>query len=148
MAVEGDSMIRNALMRRGAGAALVATTLLSCADAEVPAAKGCTPLETREPNGSGQRPAFAGQTRVCAARSNVAFDVVVLAGGLDKPWAVEPLPNGDLLVTEKTGQMRIVTAKGAKSQPIAGVPSVDARGQGGLLDVALSPSFTKDNTVY
>jgi glucose/arabinose dehydrogenase len=44
--------------------------------------------------------------------------------------------------------MRIVTAKGAKSQPIAGVPSVDARGQGGLLDVALSPSFTKDNTVY
>jgi aldose sugar dehydrogenase len=131
-----------------AAVALVATALLSCADAEVPAAKGCAPVETRQPNATGQRPAFAGQTRACADRSNVAFDVVVVARGLEKPWSVEPLPNGDLLVTEKAGRMRIVTAKGEMGEPIAGVPAVDARGQGGLLDAALSPGFATDNTVY
>ena len=68
-----------------AGVALVAGVLVSCADAEVPAAKGCAPIETHEPNAPDQRPAFAGQTRACADRSNVAFDVVVLAKGLEQP---------------------------------------------------------------
>ena len=66
-----------------AGVALVASALVSCADAEMPAAGGCAPLETPEPNASDQRPAFAGQTRACADRSNVTFDVVVLAKGLE-----------------------------------------------------------------
>ena len=108
----------------------------------------CTPLETRAPNAPDQRPAFPGQTRACGVQSNVAFDVVVVAKGLEHPWAVEPLPGGDLLVTEKPGRMRIVTAKGEMGQPIAGVPAVDARGQGGLLDVALSPAFASDRTIY
>ena len=106
------------------------------------------PLETRAPNVPDQRPAFPGQTRACAVESNVAFDVVVLATGLDKPWAVEPLPGGDLLVTEKPGRLRIVSATGELGPAIAGVPAVDARGQGGLLDVALSPSFESDRTIY
>jgi glucose/arabinose dehydrogenase len=74
--------------------------------------------------------------------------VVVVAKGLEKPWAIEPLPNGDLLVTEKTGRMRVVSATGAIGEPLTGVPQVDARGQGGLLDVALSPSFATDRTIY
>jgi glucose/arabinose dehydrogenase len=108
----------------------------------------CAPVETREANASDQRPAFAGQTRACAVRSNVAFDVVVLARGLERPWAVKPLPDGDLLVTEKAGRLRVVSAKGEVGQPIGGVPAVDARGQGGLLDVALSPAFASDRTIY
>ncbi|HYE35265.1 PQQ-dependent sugar dehydrogenase [Methylocaldum sp.] len=108
----------------------------------------CLPLETRTPNVPEQRPAFSGQTRACAIESNVAFDVIVLATGLEQPWAVEPLPGGDLLVTEKPGRMRIVSAQGEVGQPIAGVPAVDARGQGGLLDVALSPAFDSDQTLY
>ena len=108
----------------------------------------CTPLETRQPNAPGQRPAFEGQTRACGISSGVALDVRVLAKGLEHPWAVEPLPGGDFLVTEKPGRMRIVTAKGQLGQPIAGVPEVDARGQGGLLDVALSPGFDSDRTIY
>ena len=110
--------------------------------------EGCAPIETREPNATDQHPAFAGQTRVCAVKSNVAFDVVVLAKGLEKPWAVEPLPGGDLLVTEKPGRLRIVSAKGEIGAPIGGVPRVDARGQGGLLDVALSPAFDSDHAVF
>lgn len=108
----------------------------------------CTPLETREANVPEQRPTFAGQTRACGTTSNVAFDVVVLARDLEHPWAVEPLPGGDLLVTERPGRMRIVSAAGNVGAPIAGVPDVMARGQGGLLDVALSPTFASDRTIY
>jgi glucose/arabinose dehydrogenase len=108
----------------------------------------CKPLETRGANASEQRPAFPGQTRACRAESEVGFELVVLAKGLANPWAVEPLPGGDLLVTEKPGRLRIVSAKGELGQPIAGVPKVDARGQGGLLDIALSPKFDTDRTIF
>ena len=115
------------------------------ADAGAPCPK---PLETRAKNGTDQQQAFPQQTRACATPSNVAFDVTVVATGLVKPWAVEPLPGGDLLVTEKLGRLRIVTAAGQIGEPITGVPAVDARGQGGLLDVALSPAFATDRTIY
>ena len=122
------------------------STSYAAARAAEPAA--CRPLETRRPNAEGQQPAFAGQTRACGIASNVAFDVMVLAKGLEHPWAVEPLPGGDLLVTERPGRLRIVSSQGEVRAPITGVPQVDARGQGGLLDVALSPSFEADRTVY
>lgn len=122
-------------------------------------------LETRAANAPEQKPAFPGQTRVCAVKSNTAFEVTVLAKGLDRPWAVEPLPNGDFLITEKSGRLRIVSAKGEIGQPIGGLlpvgqggvsetsgqgglPPITARGQGGLLDVALSPNFEKDRTIF
>jgi aldose sugar dehydrogenase len=108
----------------------------------------CTPLETRAPNAANQTPAFRGQTRACRVRTNVAFDVAVVTNAIAKPWAVEPLPGGDLLVTEKAGRLRIVSASGTVGQPITGVPDVDARGQGGLLDVALSPGFATDRTIF
>ncbi|HEX2165952.1 MAG TPA: PQQ-dependent sugar dehydrogenase [Longimicrobiales bacterium] len=108
----------------------------------------CEPLETREPNAPAQEPAFPAQTRACEAKSNVAFDVDVVATGLEHPWAVEPLPDGSLLVTERPGRMRIVTADGTIGEPITGLPEVDARGQGGLLDVALSPGFASDSRIY
>jgi len=126
----------------------IPTLLAAALTASTAAAQPCTPIETRPPNATGQQPAFAGQTRTCGVTSNVAFDVTVVAKGLQSPWAVEPLPNGDLLVTEKPGRLRIVTAAGKINPPIAGLPGVDARGQGGLLDVALSPGFANDRTVF
>lgn len=122
---------------------------LACATAEAQTPRpGCQALETRSANASSQRPAFAGQTRACAAPRSAAFKVAVLATGLVRPWAVEPLPDGALLVTEKPGRMRIVSARGDVGPPLGGLPAVDAGGQGGLLDVALSPSFASDRTVY
>ena len=112
------------------------------------ASQECRPVETRAANAPHQQSAFAGQTRACAITSDVAFDVTVLARGLVHPWAVEPLPNGDLLVTERPGRMRVITAAGAVGESITGLPAVDARGQGGLLDVALSPFFASDRTIY
>jgi glucose/arabinose dehydrogenase len=122
------------------------------AEAAAPAQSGrssdCKPLETREANAPSQRAAFEGQTRACGAPSNVTFEVTVVAKGLVHPWAVEPLAGGDLLVTEKPGRLRIVSADGKVGEPIAGVPEVDARGQGGLLDVALDPQFDSNRTIY
>jgi glucose/arabinose dehydrogenase len=108
----------------------------------------CAPLETRQPNAPDQQPAFPMQTRACEVRADVAFEVVVVARGLEHPWAVEPLPDGDLLITERPGRMRIVSAAGAVGEPISGLPAVDARGQGGLLDVALSPDFENDRAIF
>src|SRR5512134_1193691 len=106
---------------RSVPAALLAVMLPLCAGAQPPA-KNCVPVERRDPNAAGQKPAFEGQTRACGISSDVALEVVVLAKGLQQPWAVEPLPDGDLLVTEKPGRLRIVTAKGETLAPIAGVP--------------------------
>jgi glucose/arabinose dehydrogenase len=109
----------------------------------------CTPLETRAANAPTQQPGFAGQTRGCGITTpSAAYDVTVVATGLAFPWAVEPLAGGDLLVTEKPGRMRIVSAAGQIGEPITGLPAVDARGQGGLLDVALSPTFESDRTIF
>ncbi len=71
-----------------------------------------------------------------------------VAEGLATPWAVAFLPDGRFLVTERPGRMRIISATGELSEPIAGLPEVQARGQGGLLDVALAPDFATSGTVY
>lgn len=108
----------------------------------------CKPLETREPNAPGQKPTFAGQTRACGLKSDVGFEVTVMARNLVHPWAVEPLPDGSVLVTEKPGRMRVIGKDGRVGEPLKGLPEVHARGQGGLLDVALSPRFESDRTIY
>jgi aldose sugar dehydrogenase len=108
----------------------------------------CKPIDMGQPNSPEQRPTFEGQTRACEIRSETQFDVQVLSKNLEKPWAVEPLPDGNLLITEKAGSMRIVSASGQIGNPIAGIPKVDARGQGGWLDVALGPDFGSDRMIY
>lgn len=111
-------------------------------------AASCLPLDRGAANAASQRPALAGQTRACAALRSTPVTVSVLAKGLVHPWAVEALPDGGLLVTERPGRLRHVTPDGKLSEPVAGLPPVDARGQGGLLDVALSPTFSADNTIF
>ena len=74
--------------------------------------------------------------------------VTTVAKGLEHPWGLAFLPDGRMLVTERPGTLRVVTASGELSAPLSGVPEVRARGQGGLLDVALSPKFESDRLVY
>ena len=76
------------------------------------------------------------------------ISVATTAEGLSHPWALAFLPDGSMLVTERAGALRHVSADGELSEPIAGVPDVDARGQGGLLDVALAPDFEQSRMVY
>jgi glucose/arabinose dehydrogenase len=106
-------------------------------------------LNVRPPNGTGQTPAFAGQTRAPEQKLNVAFNVVTVTEGLVNPWGLTFLPNGKMLVTERPGRLRVVSADGKQmSEPVAGLPVVDPRGQGGLLDVALDPAFQANQLIY
>jgi glucose/arabinose dehydrogenase len=108
-----------------------------------------TGLNTRPPNAPDQKPAVAGQHRAPEQKLNVAFDVVTVTEGLTNPWGLTFLPDGRMLVTEKPGRLRIVSADGkTMSEPVAGLPAVDARGQGGLFGVALDPAFQKNQLVY
>jgi aldose sugar dehydrogenase len=76
----------------------------------------------------------------------ISFEVV--AAGLENPWAVAFIGDGRVLVTERPGRMRLVSASGTVSEPIQGLPSIDARGQGGLLDAITDSSFRQNRTLY
>ncbi|WP_413704915.1 PQQ-dependent sugar dehydrogenase [Pseudomonas sp. Pseusp16] len=77
------------------------------------------------------------------------LEATPIVTGLEHPWALAFLPDGkSMLVTERPGNLRLVTADGKLSAPLNGVPTVWAKGQGGLLDVALSPDFKQDRMVY
>jgi len=95
------------------------------------------------------QPAFAGQTRAPAPARTHAWSVQTLASDLDKAWSMEPLGDGRWLVAEKSGRLRLVTSGGRVMEPItAGLPRVDARGQGGLLDLALSPDYARSGRIF
>jgi aldose sugar dehydrogenase len=90
-------------------------------------------------------PAMAAQT-FDTEKGKISVDVV--AEGLPYPWAIDFLPDGRMIVTERSGKMRIITEGGGVSEAIQGVPDVDARGQGGLLDVAVHPGFADNRLIY
>ena len=105
-------------------------------------------VDPRPANNPEQKPAHAGQTDAPEKKSNVAFDVVTVVDGLQNPWSVAFLWNGKMLITERPGRLRVLSADGKLSAPVTGLPAVDARGQGGLLDVALDPEAAKNHTIY
>jgi glucose/arabinose dehydrogenase len=76
------------------------------------------------------------------------FRVSTVATGLEHPWGGTFLPDGRLLLTERPGRVRLLIREGELSPPLAGVPAVEARGQGGLLDIALAPDFATTREVY
>ncbi|MBO6890689.1 MAG: PQQ-dependent sugar dehydrogenase [Roseibium sp.] len=79
------------------------------------------------------------------SQSSIALETVT--DGLSYPWSVAFLPQGGYLVTERDGVLKFVSDEGAQSV-VAGAPEVFAQGQGGLLDVVLSPDFDTDNTIF
>lgn len=76
------------------------------------------------------------------------FRTVNVVEGLEHPWGMAFLPDGSILITERPGRLRIVREGVLHPQPISGVPEVYARGQGGLLDVAIHPDFANNRFVY
>lgn len=80
--------------------------------------------------------------------AHAAPELETVVDGLKTPWAVAFLPDGQFLVTERDGTMRTAKAGGKPSAPIAGVPAVDAVGQGGLLDVVTDSDFARNRTIY
>ena len=113
-----------------------------------PASSQAGAPETRPANNPDQQPAFPGQTRAPGVKTDVALSHSVVASGLTHPWGLALMPDGRWLVTEKPGRLRIITAQGQVGEPVQGLPRVDARGQGGLLDVITSPGFGQDRLIY
>ena len=92
---------------------------------------------------------FAEPTRSpTPASSPSPFKITTVTEGLQNPWGLALLPDGRMLVTERPGRMRLISREGKLSTPLTGVPNVVAQGQGGLLDVTLSPTFAQDKLVY
>lgn len=96
------------------------------------------------------RPAPGAATVPPQTQASQAGDLRIetVATGLEHPWAVALLPDGRFLVTERPGRLRRISADGAVSPPLAGVPEVFADGQGGLLDVVLDPDFARNQRIW
>ena len=110
------------------------------------AATAGAPVEQGPPNVPSQEPAFENQTRAPAVESGVTLEAEKIAD-IDEPWGMAFLPDGSMLVTARAGTLYHVMADGTMSE-IAGVPEVDNRDQGGLLDISVSPDFETDRMVY
>lgn len=91
-------------------------------------------------------PAAAQQAPIASERAT--FRVTTVAQGLEHPWGAAFLPDGSMLVTERPGRLRRIGTDGRVSPPLAGVPQVEAGGQGGLLDVALAPDFARTREIF
>lgn len=76
------------------------------------------------------------------------FQVSTVARGLEHPWGLVLLPDGRMLVSERAGRLRVIDRNGKASSPLKGLPKLAVGGQGGLLDITLSPTFAKDSLVY
>jgi glucose/arabinose dehydrogenase len=105
------------------------------------------PVETKKAN-TNYKPAFAGQTRIASVKTTTAYNADKIAEKLGHPWAIVSMPDGRLMITDKSGFMEIHDASGKLVKKITGFPAVDDRGQGGMLDVAFDPDFSKNKTIY
>ena len=106
-----------------------------------------SPVETNPPN-TNYTSAFEGQTRIGGVQTTTPIESTVITSALSAPWGITSLPDGRLLVTQKGGQLRIVTTAGVVGNPITGLPSVNSSGQGGLLGLCIDPQFTTNRMVY
>jgi glucose/arabinose dehydrogenase len=131
---------------------LVLVTLFDCSGQDdtktqvTPPTAGA-PVETL-PKNRNYPSAFEGQTRIAGVKTVTLIQHTVITSGLSAPWGITSLPDGRFLITQKGGQLRIVTAAGAISNPITGLPAVNSGGQGGLLGLCIDPKFAANRMVY
>lgn len=85
---------------------------------------------------------------LCAAAAGAQYDIDTVAEGLDFPWSIAFVPDGSMLVTERSGQLRLIRDGELRDAPVSGVPDVYAAGQGGLFDVVLDPDFKSNRSLY
>ena len=104
--------------------------------------------ETSDKNSPEYQPAFAGQTRIQGVKTKTPYQVEVINSDLQNPWGIINLPDGRFLITSKSGYFNILAADGKTTSKVEGLPKVDAKGQGGLLDVALDPDFQNNRMVF
>lgn len=94
------------------------------------------------------KPAFEGQTRVSGMKTSTAINIEEISEKLGRLWGIINFPDGRFLVTEKSGYFLIISQDGKTKSKVKGLPKVDDRGQGGLLDVALDPDFQNNRMIF
>ena len=104
--------------------------------------------ETSDKNSPEYQPVFAGQTRVAGVKTTTPYQVEIINSDLQKPWGIINLPDGRFLITSKTGYLTILSSDGKATSKVEGLPKVDDKGQGGLLDVALDPDFANNRMIF
>ena len=92
-------------------------------------------------------PFFEGQTRTNGIRTETEYSITLLSEGLDSPWGIDVLPNGILVITEKFGTIRLYE-NGTLSDKILVTSEIETNGQGGLLDVLVSPDFESSGLIF
>lgn len=105
------------------------------------------PIETRAPN-TEFTPGFEGQTRAPGTRTQADYSYSIINTELVSPWGIDVLPDGTLLITEKQGSLAVLDPDGTILMRLDGFPRLNPDGQGGLLDIAISPDFENDSTIY
>ena len=105
-------------------------------------------FNARAPNAPQQEPAFAHQTRAPVLPDDYQLQVETIVSELEHPWGMVQLPNASWLITERPGRLRLVNTDGQLSAPISGLPAVDARGQGGLLDIMIKDDFENTRRIW
>lgn len=93
-------------------------------------------------------PGLPAESVVATETGDVKFRVEIVATGLQVPWGFAWLPNGDMLVTERPGRVRIIEKGKLRSEPVFTVPDVEPSSESGLMDISLHPEFAKNNFVY
>ena len=106
------------------------------------------PIDNRPSSKTDDHSSWEGQTRAPYEPSGVAYTVTTITDKLVAPWSIAFLPGGKMLVTEKQGNMRVVSADGTVSEPLQGVPMVHFQGQVGLLDLALDKNFAQNRRIF
>ena len=91
---------------------------------------------------------YAGAAANQDLSSDKRFSITTIADGLQHPWGLAFLPDGNILVTERPGRLRIIKQGQLQSEAIPGLPTITAKGQGGLLDVTLHPDYSKNGWIY
>ncbi|WP_405773209.1 PQQ-dependent sugar dehydrogenase [Streptomyces sp. NBC_01538] len=139
------------VQRRAVTAVLAAATLLlaaGCSDAG--GGGGAGGSDTASPSRTGPQAAPSARATETAPPAKGSVKVLrTVAEGLKTPWGLAPLPDGDLLVSSRDeGTITRVDSKTGKKTELGEVPGVSAAGEGGLLGLALSPSFASDHMVY
>ena len=109
---------------------------------------GLPPVETLPKVAPGQQPAFTGQNRVQGIKTKTDFHVTIITSSLNHPWGLAFLPDGRMLVSERPGTIRIVTATGTVGNAITNVPAVRTGGESGLLDLKTDPDFASSRLVF
>ncbi|MGD1901210.1 MAG: PQQ-dependent sugar dehydrogenase [Geitlerinemataceae cyanobacterium] len=127
-------------MRQTLPVLLAATILCSCTS---PSQSSAT-IENRPDSTSGD----IAESTAEPSTAQATYTIAPVFENLEHPWSMTWLPNGDILITERPGRLRLVRDGELQPDPIPGVPEIFAQGQGGLLDIALHPDFAENNLVY